>query len=73
MSDPVPWPVQVPPPQPQFGRAPEAPDALSNGITSGPGNQGTTNQAHLRGHAGTAASQAGSPRALRGGMPQVTT
>jgi hypothetical protein len=53
-----------PPPGPQFGRAPLEIDALSDGIVSGPGNQGTTNQAKF-GHAGTPNTQAGSPRGLR--------
>lgn len=38
------------------------------GIVSGPGNQGSANQAHLAGHAGTAASAIAVPRQLKIGQ-----
>ena len=41
-----------------------------SGTTSGAGNQGTANKAHLTGHAGTAGDQNGSPRLPQGGRQQ---
>lgn len=38
------------------------------GITSGPGNQGSSNTAHMSGHAGTGASQIALPRQLKIGQ-----
>ena len=42
------------------------PDPLA-GITSGPGNSGSANTAHLTGHAGTGANQISLPRQLKFG------
>ena len=40
----------------------------TSGVTSGPGNQGTANVAHLVGQAGTAGTQLSVPRSLRFGQ-----
>jgi hypothetical protein len=48
-----------------FNRTGLEPDLLSTGgIVSGPGNQGTSNTAHLVGQAGTAGTFLGSPRQM---------
>ncbi len=38
---------------------------VTAGVTTGPGNQGTANIAHMVGQAGTAGTQSSVPRALR--------
>lgn len=43
------------------------------GITSGPGNQGTQNTAHMAGHSGTPASQTGIPRQIKRGSSMTGT
>ena len=40
----------------------------TSGVTSGPGNQGTANVAHLVGQSGTAGTQLSVPRSLRFGQ-----
>jgi hypothetical protein len=52
-----------------FNRALLEPDLLGTGIVSGPGNQGSSNTAHLVGQAGTGGTYLSLPRQIgRGGI-----